>query len=191
MAAKHTITIVVATIFVLTFCSCMAAQAPAPGPAAVAFGPSAEAPTPDCVSNLYNLSDCLTYVQAGSNLTKPDKPCCPELAGLVESAPQCLCYLLDKNATASYGFNIDMNRALNLPAVCHVSTPPVSLCSVISGALGGPTPSEAPMSAGLAPQGFAASPPSGNSDGALTIAVSGLASLVALAVAFLPTLFGI
>ena len=129
MAAKQTI-IIVATIFVLTLCSgTMAqAQASAPGPA-VAFGPSAEAPTPDCLTNLLNLSDCLSYVTAGSNQTKPDKACCPELAGLVESTPQCLCYLLDKNATAGYGLDIDMKRALNLPTVCHVSTPPVSLCS--------------------------------------------------------------
>ena len=128
MAAKQTI-IIVATIFVITFCSGTTAQAPAPEPAAVAFGPSAEAPTPDCMTNLLNLSDCLSYVTAGSNQTKPDKACCPELAGLVESSPQCLCYLLDKNATAGYGLDIDMKRALNLPTVCHVSTPPVSLCS--------------------------------------------------------------
>ncbi|XP_039010958.1 uncharacterized protein LOC120139930 [Hibiscus syriacus] len=35
-----------------------------------------------------------------------------------------------------------MNRALKLPNVCHVSTPPVSLCSVINGApTAVPTPS--------------------------------------------------
>ncbi|XWS71345.1 hypothetical protein CRYUN_Cryun03dG0130300 [Craigia yunnanensis] len=220
MAAKQTI-IIVATFFVIIFFSGTTAQAPAPEPAAVtfgptapapepapvafgpapepapvafgptpvAFGPTAEAPTPDCATNLFNLSDCLTYVQAGSNLTKPDKLCCPELAGLVESSPQCLCYLLDKNATASYGLDIDINRALNLPTVCHVSTPPPSLCSAINGA-----PVEAPttIEGSMSPGGLAASPSSGNStDGASNNAVSGLASLVALAIAFLPTLFGI
>ncbi|XVF19530.1 hypothetical protein REPUB_Repub11eG0118800 [Reevesia pubescens] len=183
MASKQIITLVIATVFVLTFLSGTTAQAPAPEPSAVAFGPSAEAPTPDCITNLYTLADCLTYVEAGSNLTKPDKPCCPELAGLVKSSPQCLCYLLDKNATASFGLSIDMNRALNLPTVCHVSTPPASLCSAINGAPAG-APSEGSMSPGLSPQ-------AGNKNGASNIAVSGLASLVALAVAFLPTLFGI
>ncbi|XP_022753717.1 xylogen-like protein 11 [Durio zibethinus] len=189
MAAKQTI-IIVASIFVLALCSGTTAQAPssAPGPA-VAFGPSAEAPTPDCLTNLLNLSDCLTFVEVGSNLTKPEKPCCPELAGLVESSPQCLCDLLDKNTTASYGLDIDMNRALNLPTVCHVSTPPVSLCSIINGApVGGPTPSTTP---GLGPVGLAPSPSSGNGNGASNIAVSGLASFIALAIAFLPTLLGI
>ncbi|XVE79100.1 hypothetical protein DITRI_Ditri14bG0030500 [Diplodiscus trichospermus] len=205
MAPKPTIILAV-TIFVLALCcSGATSQAPlsAPEPA-VALGPSAEAPTPDCLNNLLNLSDCLSYVQAGSNLTKPDKPCCPELAGLVESSPQCLCKLLDKNTTASYGFNIDMKRALNLPAVCHVSTPPVSLCSVINGGapVEGPTLSEGTMSpdsglapggsgSGLAPGGSAVRPSSGNSNGASNIAASGLAFLVALPIAFLPTLFGI
>ncbi|KAE8724876.1 Non-specific lipid transfer protein GPI-anchored 2 [Hibiscus syriacus] len=164
---------------------------PASEPAgAVAFGPSpaAEAPTPDCMTNLLNLSDCLSYVVAGSNLTKPDKPCCPELAGLVESSPQCLCYLLDKNKTASYGFNIDMDRALKLPKVCHVSTPPVSLCSVVNGGpTGAPTPSpKGSISPGFA-QELAPGPSSGNTKGASNIAIPGPASLLA----FLPMLFGI
>ncbi|KAE8727653.1 Non-specific lipid transfer protein GPI-anchored 2 [Hibiscus syriacus] len=167
---------------------------PASEPAgAVAFGPSpAEAPTPDCMTNLLNLSDCLSYVTAGSNLTKPDKPCCPELAGLVESSPQCLCYLLDKNKTASYGFNIDMDRALKLPNVCHVSTPPVSLCSVINGdPTGAPTPSpKGSIPPGLAKE-LGPGSSSGNTKGASNIAIPGLASLLALPFASLPILFGI
>ncbi|XVF47088.1 hypothetical protein PTKIN_Ptkin03bG0081100 [Pterospermum kingtungense] len=191
MAAKQTI-FIVATIFVITFCSGTRAQAPAPAPDVIALGPSAEAPASDCLTNVLNMSDCLTYVQGGSTLTKPDKACCPELAGLVESSPQCLCYLLDKNTTASYGIDIDMKRALNLPTVCHVSTPPVSLCSVINGSPG-PIASDGPMSPGLAPGGSeaAAGPSNGKGNGASNIAVSGAASLVALAIAFLPTLFGI
>ncbi|XVF69361.1 hypothetical protein PTKIN_Ptkin11bG0075400 [Pterospermum kingtungense] len=191
MAAKQTILIVAAVVLVLTLCSGTTAQmALAPS---VATGPSAEAPTTDCLTNLLNLSDCLSYVTAGSKQKTPDKNCCPELAGLVESNPQCLCYLLDKNATSSYGINVDMKRALNLPNVCHVSTPPVSLCSVINGGpVGSPTASEGPTSSsGSAPQGLAASPSNGNGNGASDIAVLGVASLVAMAIAFLPTLFGI
>lgn len=109
----------------------MSALGLAPSPTAVpgpesSFGP-APPPGPDCFTILLNLSDCLTYVQPGSNLTKPDKPCCPELSSLVDSSPFCLCKLLgDPEST---GFNIDINRALKLPSVCAVSTPPVSLCS--------------------------------------------------------------
>lgn len=109
----------------------MSASGLAPSPVFVpgpepSFGP-APSPGPDCFTILLNLSDCLTYVQPGSNLTKPDKPCCPELANLVQSSPLCLCKLLgDPKST---GLNIDINRALKLPSVCAVSTPPVSLCS--------------------------------------------------------------
>ncbi|OMO77190.1 hypothetical protein COLO4_25284 [Corchorus olitorius] len=199
MAAKNsTIAIAIATIFVLTLCSGGAvAQGPtsAPEPSAVVFGPSAEAPAPDCLTNLLNMSDCLTYVTAGSNLTKPDKACCPELAGLVESSPQCLCLLLDKNATSSYGIDIDMSKALNLPNVCKVETPPISLCSVINGSpVEAPTGSDAPMSSpGLAPEATASSPSNGGTNGGSNIAASatGVASLAALAIAFLPTLFGV
>ncbi|CAN1195846.1 Non-specific lipid transfer protein GPI-anchored 2 [Linum perenne] len=102
----------------------------------------APAPGVDCFTQLLNLSDCLTYVESGSNLTKPDKPCCPELAGLVESNPICLCQLLTVNAS-SYGFDIDKKRAFGLPSVCSVSTPPVSLCSLINGSpAGAPSPSQ-------------------------------------------------
>lgn len=94
------------------------AQAPAPGPAAAAA---------DCFTTLLNMSDCLSYVSTGSNDTKPDKHCCPELAGLVESSPSCLCQLLSD--PDKVGLTIDVDRAMKLPSACNVSTPPVTLCS--------------------------------------------------------------
>ena len=87
----------------------------------------APAPSTDCFTALTNVSDCLTYVEDGSKLAKPDKGCCPELAGLVESNPICLCQLLG-NPNAS-PVKLDYNKALKLPSVCGVSTPPVSTCS--------------------------------------------------------------
>ena len=97
----------------------VSAQAPGPAPAA----------STDCMSELLTMSDCLTYVEEGSNLTKPDKACCPELAKLVNNNPICLCYLLQKNSTSNYGIEIDMNRALHLPSVCKVETPAASNCA--------------------------------------------------------------
>ncbi|KAM2507923.1 hypothetical protein FF1_030130 [Malus domestica] len=49
--------------------------------------------TMDCYTSLLGLSDCLTYVEEGSNLTKPDKPCCPELAEAHERQPSVLMLL--------------------------------------------------------------------------------------------------
>ncbi|XP_010536250.2 PREDICTED: non-specific lipid transfer protein GPI-anchored 2 [Tarenaya hassleriana] len=116
------------------------------------------------------MSDCLSYVMAGSGggASKPDAGCCPELAGLVESSPQCLCYLLGGNTAEQYGIKIDMAKALKLPSVCGVVTPPPSLCSLFGVPVAAPTTSEAPssneniaptISPGVEPpQGFAASP---------------------------------
>lgn len=97
---------------------------PVEGPSAFPMAPSSD----DCLNNLLNMSDCLDYVQAGSNLTKPDKGCCPELAGLVESHPICLCQLLS-NPEKIIGVSIELNKALKLPSVCKIDTPPASLCS--------------------------------------------------------------
>ncbi|GFS37851.1 hypothetical protein Acr_00g0054360 [Actinidia rufa] len=131
--------IVTATTLLAVAVLVSGAVAPAPAPGS-GSGPVVQPPEPvsgpapgpggiDCISSLVNVSDCLTYVEAGSNLTKPDEGCCPALAGLVESEPICLCQLVAGNATESLGIEINMKKALKLPSVCGVQTPPVSLCS--------------------------------------------------------------
>ncbi|KAI9116854.1 hypothetical protein K1719_012220 [Acacia pycnantha] len=71
---------------------------------------------------LVNTSDCLSYVKSENNLTKAEKGCCPEMAGLVESNPICLCELLaDPEAL---GFIIDVDKVLNLPSLCGLCSPP-------------------------------------------------------------------
>ncbi|KAK4279231.1 hypothetical protein QN277_016964 [Acacia crassicarpa] len=111
---------IAATVLVLCLVAGIRAQS---------LSPAASPGGNDCFTTLANMSDCLTYVQAGSKLTKPEKPCCGELAGLVESNPICLCEFLAKPDFA--GIKIDLNRALQLPSVCGVSTPPVSTCSAV------------------------------------------------------------
>ncbi|XP_031100088.1 non-specific lipid transfer protein GPI-anchored 2-like [Ipomoea triloba] len=145
-------------------------MAPVEGPGAFPMAPSSD----NCLSNLLNMSDCLNYVQAGSNLTKPDKGCCPELAGLVESHPECLCQLL-ANPEKIIGVPIELNKALKLPSVCKIDTPSLTLCSAIGIPVGAPTPSsegKTQSPAGLAdasspvgsPEGFPPSPSSPKGD---------------------------
>ncbi|CAM0954920.1 unnamed protein product [Alopecurus aequalis] len=124
-----------------------AATAAAPAPAA---GMDAA-----CLNSLLNMSDCLPYVQAGSTTRKPEAPCCPELAGMVDSNPVCLCELLS-GAADSYGITVDYARALALPGVCRVATPPVSTCEALGYHVRGLAPSSAP---GMSPAGS----PSGDS----------------------------
>ncbi|KAK4375574.1 hypothetical protein RND71_006251 [Anisodus tanguticus] len=81
----------------------------------------------NCMTVLVNMSSCLTFVEQGSNLTKPDKECCPTLAGLLENNPLCLCQLLGD--LDKIGIQIDVNSALKLPNMCSLETPLVSTCA--------------------------------------------------------------
>ncbi|KAK9734665.1 hypothetical protein RND81_04G155700 [Saponaria officinalis] len=94
----------------------------------------APSPEADCTTLVYNMSDCLTYVEKGSNVSKPDKACCPELGEMLDTKPVCLCQLLGKSK--DFPVELDVNRALDLPHVCGFSTPSASLCSEVFGSIG-------------------------------------------------------
>ncbi|XP_042515107.1 non-specific lipid transfer protein GPI-anchored 2-like [Macadamia integrifolia] len=132
------LTIALFVAFLVSF-PLASAQAPSMSPGGT---PTAAAPSGDCMTSLLNMSDCLTYVETGSKLKTPDKACCPELAGLVDSNPICLCQLFGD--TSSYGFTLDKNKALGLPKVCKIITPSPSLCAEIGIPIGAPVASEAP-----------------------------------------------
>ncbi|XP_065868534.1 non-specific lipid transfer protein GPI-anchored 4 [Euphorbia lathyris] len=176
----------------------MSDTSPSPSAGPSAGGPAAA--TIDCLTPLANMSDCLGYVTEGSNTTVPDPNCCPEVAGLVDSNPICLCQLLSNSSlTESFGIKIDLSKALKLPTICRLSTPPISTCAD----LGYPVPpvsSESPMAAaspsggmspgGLAPGGLASSPSAGGSkNGAFSISSSLQSFFVGLAFSLLLTFF--
>ncbi|KAG2626719.1 hypothetical protein PVAP13_3KG376462 [Panicum virgatum] len=133
------------------------AQQLPPAPAAAPSGSGGGTIDPACMTSLLNMSDCLSYVTKGSAARRPDAPCCPELAGLVGSNPVCLCELLS-GAADSYGIAVDYARALALPGICRVATPPVSTCTAMGyhvhvGPAAAPmSGSPSPMS-GMAPSG--------------------------------------
>ncbi|KAG8068250.1 hypothetical protein GUJ93_ZPchr0005g15781 [Zizania palustris] len=167
-----------------TCAGAQSAAAPAPGPAAGGLDTA-------CLNALLNMSDCLTYVQNGSTARRPDKPCCPELAGLVDSNPVCLCELLS-GAGDSYGIAVDYSRALALPGICRVSTPPVSTCAALGynvhlGPAAAPSPSgEGPQFPGSSPSASppASTPTSSNNHAARRFAdATAAGGLVAVAVA--------
>ncbi|XP_047939010.1 non-specific lipid transfer protein GPI-anchored 11-like [Salvia hispanica] len=135
-------TIAYSLMIALIIAATATAQSPAPAPTF----PEAPGPAPelDCFPYLLNLSDCLTFVEEGSNLTQPAGGCCPELGNLVDTQPICLCQLLGD--PSKVGIAVDLNRALKLPSLCNVSTPPVSLCAAI-GIPVSLSPSEAPSPA--------------------------------------------
>ena len=83
---------------------------------------------PDYCSNaIVSMLPCLSYVSGQNPGSNPSSSCCSALASVVESQPQCLCFLL--NGGTIYGVRIDPQLARALPAACNVQTPPASLCN--------------------------------------------------------------
>nr|WBK62785.1 LTP2 [Colobanthus quitensis] len=144
-------TLTIFTIISLSLINNVTAQSPFPAPVG-APGPA----TLDCMTPLYNMTDCLSYVTKGSNSTKPDKPCCPELAGLLDSNPICLCELLG-SSSKDLPIELDYNRALMLPKMCKLETPPLSLCAAAGVPVG--LPAGAPMTSSLGPSSSVAGIP--------------------------------
>ncbi|KAK9279413.1 hypothetical protein L1049_013092 [Liquidambar formosana] len=156
--ATTRITIVLLVVLLMAIHG-VSAQSPAMAPAPVvamvpsvaqgpeaAMVPAAAGPSTDCMTYIYNMTDCLSYVESGSNLTEPDKPCCGELAALVDNNPICLCQLL--SSADSLGLQIDVSKSLKLPSVCGVSTPSVSLCSAVGYPVAAPTSNDESVSPG-------------------------------------------
>ncbi|KAM3228781.1 hypothetical protein ACQJBY_060017 [Aegilops geniculata] len=101
--------------------------------AQVSAAPAA-APAPswgelDCTGAQLNLSSCLTYVESGSALTRPEKGCCGALSGVVDGEAACLCGLV--GGYGSFGVRVDTVRALGLPTICRVEAPPPRLCAML------------------------------------------------------------
>ncbi|KAF3577275.1 hypothetical protein DY000_02030613 [Brassica cretica] len=128
----------------LLFTLSSAQTPPAPEPVA-ADGPSS--PT-NCLVSMLNVSDCLSYVQVGSTETKPEAACCPELAGMAQSSPECVCNLLGGGASPRFGVKLDKQRAEELSSLCGVKAPSPSLCSVLGFPTISPAGSEDSSSAG-------------------------------------------
>ncbi|KAK9081744.1 hypothetical protein Syun_031190 [Stephania yunnanensis] len=155
-SSSVTMAVVAAAVAVLIlFCDIAQAQAPVTAPAPAI-------PSDDCLDSLANnLGNCLTFVEKGSNLTKPETGCCSGLAKLVATNPTCLCRVLH-NSTDSIGLEVDVKKAINLPKVCRVTTPSFTLCADIGYPVSGLPPSPSP-SPGPGPG------PSGSDNGGSTL----------------------
>ncbi|KAJ3705650.1 hypothetical protein LUZ61_009355 [Rhynchospora tenuis] len=94
-----------------------------------------------CTTALVSLSPCLNYISG--NDTKPSGSCCSQLKNVVQSEPQCLCTVLNGQASSSLGLTINQTRALEMPAACNVQTPSASKCNT-NGTPGASTPSSTP-----------------------------------------------
>ncbi|CDP03651.1 unnamed protein product [Coffea canephora] len=110
-----------------------------------------------CASTLVGLSPCLSYVTGNSSTPSP--ACCTQLAGVVQSAPRCLCTLTN-GASNFMGLNINQTLALALPGACNVRTPPISQCnSAANGPASSPASSPAAAPAATSPASPSAGAP--------------------------------
>ncbi|XP_071737516.1 non-specific lipid transfer protein GPI-anchored 12-like [Rutidosis leptorrhynchoides] len=185
MVRSNTTTMAVAMLVGMFFVGlpCMEAQSSSTAPVMSPGVPMAMAPTTDCMTAIANVSDCLTFVQNGSTLAAPDKKCCPEFAGLLESNPICLCQLVGQ----ADSFGVDIGRALMLPDACKLEIPSLDSCPA------SPTPAPTPSgdtpgstTAGPIPDGGTSMSPtaSGNgSSGASSTIIHDLSTFICLAVA--------
>lgn len=157
----------------------------APAPVTPVVAAPAPQPTisPECMDAVLNMSDCLPYVESGSTTKHPDKACCPELDGLLQSNPVCLCQLL-AGGGESYGVSVDYKRAMALPGVCGLNAPPLSACAAFGVPVG---PSSAPLTgvppSATGPQMPANTPSTSPSKSAASSRRFTARGLVALAVA--------
>ncbi|KAK1308261.1 hypothetical protein QJS10_CPA09g00525 [Acorus calamus] len=89
----------------------------------------------DCDSVIYTMLPCLSFVENGSKVAKPDADCCSAFSKLVKTHPGCLCEAM--NAGSTFGIPINMTKALTLPKACGVKVHHKPHC-------GAPTPAPAP-----------------------------------------------
>ncbi|CAL9100495.1 unnamed protein product [Musa textilis] len=100
----------------------------------------APAPSPDCSSALLDLADCLSFVENGSTVAKPEGQCCSGLKKVVKEHVICLCDVLKQGPS----LGVNLTKALTLPSACGLSTPPFSKCNIsiagVPAAAPAPTP---------------------------------------------------
>lgn len=81
----------------------------------------------DCSVIVYDMADCLSFLSAGSADTTPDHSCCTGYETVVAANPDCVCEAF--TLSNELGIQLNMSRALALPAACGVSAPlPLDNC---------------------------------------------------------------
>ncbi|XP_039125661.1 non-specific lipid transfer protein GPI-anchored 11-like [Dioscorea cayenensis subsp. rotundata] len=110
---------------------------------------------PDCNSAITNLAECLSFVQYGSKLEKPQGLCCAGLKKVVKDEVSCLCEAFKQSS--SFGIKLNMTKAFGLPHACGISTPSLSNCKIDVAGSPGSAPAPSPSSPGAS---FANSPAS-------------------------------
>lgn len=81
---------------------------------------------PSCPGALTSLTPCLSF--STGNSSTPSSSCCLELANMLQTAPVCLCNMLNGVGAEALGVFLNRTLARALPSSCHMQTPPLSQC---------------------------------------------------------------
>ncbi|KAL9413840.1 hypothetical protein AB3S75_042350 [Citrus x aurantiifolia] len=140
MASKaNLVFLLVLSIYATNHGDCAHHHAAVPSPAA----------SVDCSTLVLNMADCLSFVQAGSTVTKPQGSCCSGLKTVLKADAECLCEAFRRSA--SLGVTLNVTKAQTLPSLCKVSAPSTTNCALSLSPAGAPT-----IGSGLSPTAAAA-----------------------------------
>ncbi|KAH9697977.1 non-specific lipid-transfer protein-like protein [Citrus sinensis] len=140
MASKaNLVFLLVLSIYATNHGDCAHHHAAVPSPAA----------SVDCSTLVLNMADCLSFVQAGSTVTKPQGSCCSGLKTVLKADAECLCEAF--RSSASLGVTLNVTKAQTLPSLCKVSAPSATNCALSLSPAGAPT-----IGSGLSPTAAAA-----------------------------------
>ncbi|CAI9771556.1 unnamed protein product [Fraxinus pennsylvanica] len=132
------------------------------GPAPALAPPATE----DCISLIFNMVDCMTFLGNGGIETKPVGSCCSGFKMVVDKNADCICRAL--KSSISLGIDVNMTKAMKLPSACGLSSFKLADCKVKTPSTAAsppqspdiPTPTKPPA----APSGHSGTPeaPSGH-----------------------------
>ncbi|KAL6841592.1 hypothetical protein ACP4OV_028531 [Aristida adscensionis] len=137
--------------------------------AAIAAPTAARAQEEYCRDTLAGLMDCKEFMFRGA--PAPSAACCAAYGAAFDADPFCLCYVADGTYGRATGLDVNVTRALQIPAACGRAAPPVEICTMPGLELppyeprGSPAPSPAaapaaqPPSGPVAPPSFTTPPP--------------------------------
>lgn len=85
--------------------------------------------TDKCTQEIQNVAQCLSF--ATGKAETPTKECCTSVKGMRESAPECLCFMIQQTHNGSQtikSLGIQEAKLLQLPTACSLKNSSVSDC---------------------------------------------------------------
>ncbi|XP_073005944.1 non-specific lipid transfer protein GPI-anchored 5-like [Typha latifolia] len=96
---------------------------------ALALADASASAQDNCTGAVVKLTPCIDFIDGDS--PAPALSCCPAFADVLRAQPECLCALLNGQAS-SFGIKMNRTSALELPEKCGIQAPPASKCKSLA-----------------------------------------------------------